>query len=1086
MVSKGMAAGMGSNTPRPPGTVAAASFGDLVCGLASPSPPMPYVGELGAATDAAAHSVVGDLLRAAGAPTRLVPEVKINGRTVGTTVEVVRAIPASPTPGMARIWTGSAIARIAGNAVTLQGAAAHVMPQSALADLGGGQTVLRLSEATQPVEPPEGEDGPSLEDARQSVPPRVAFDVASELHRIVSQCSPARRLDLAPAIYQIVVGDPVDVVTGSVVTRTTDYAQPWPAVRMRRRYESRRSGRCSPLGHGWSHELDQALWLEPGRVVVRDGDGREHEFSTMELPGRKCQPGDVLHDPARRLRLRCVGAEQWELSDGRTLRQFAARDVPAPQGLARLTRLVERDGTIVECIWAAPSGASASAAPPEGAPGSASPAAARLVEVRVDGATAMRLEHDGTGLVRRLLSVTSEGELVEATFLYSPERDLVQVTDSEGRARRYEYQGHLLVEEQDRSGARFHYGYDGVGPRARCVRAWGEGGFLDRAIEHDPGASRTIVRDGMGHETTYRYDAAGLVSSVVAPDGQQVSYHYDGHLRLVEVAWSDGTRATAAYDVMGNLVRRTERDGATWTMEHDARGRLVHGTDPQGGSWRFLYDERGRVRQLQDPAGHVTQMLFDRGSCRVLDATGHVVHLALDAFDRLVDMPAPTGERIRFAYDARGRLVTATHGKKQIQWRYDRAGRLVRYAGLESRVAWQRSSEGQVLAVEHRGGTTRVERDAFGLIRTIDDGQRALSYEHDNEGRLVSVKDGDTEIMALEHGTDGHVRAFTAQGMPRGEIERRARGRVTALRLGDDRIELEHDAVGRITKIDRGSHGTSTFAYRPDGMLMSATNEHVTCTFERDPRGAVTEQRWGDVSMGDAAPDHRGRRGGLRVGNRGRLSYLRRPDGAVERIAVAADGQSAAAWREPQQLRPTPSPDVPTVPVPTFEVASTDALGRPMSSRGPDHVVWDEDRCVAVGDLLVVHHPDHGQPLYALDGNGQARPLAARAPREASPLDRVLAAAFPAIPGTDAAEFAPQRLLADLLGHRAWNPHIRPVEGTGSWDPDAWEARVDAPEPDIGRLDAEALLRALGSPFPRPELGVRSFDRRPPPPEPLP
>jgi len=1068
---------MGTSTPRPTGTVPAASYGDLVCGLASTAPPLSYVGELGAATDAASQSVVGGLLRAARAPTRSQPEVKVNGRTVGTMAEVVRAIPASPTQALARIWTGSAIARIAGESITLQGAPAHVVPTSALADLGGGQTVLRVRGADHSVEPPEDEDGLGLADARRSVPPRTNFEPPSALHLIVSQCSAARRLDLAPAAYQVLVGDPVDVVTGSVVVRASDFVQPWPAFRLQRHYDSRRSGRCSAFGHGWTHDLDQALWLEYGRVVLRDGDGREHELSTMELPGRVCRPGDVLHDPTRRLRLRCVAAGQYEVSDGRSLRHFGFRDSDPELGLVRLSRLVDRDGPMIECAYE---------------PGPPGPGRALLTEVRLDGTPLLRFEHDGTGLVRRLLSMGPHGTgLVEATYQYSADRDLVTVTDPDGRAQRYAYGGHLLVEEASPDGARFHYGYDGFGPRARCVRAWGEGGYLDRTLEHDPTGGRTVVRDGLGHETSYRYDAAGLVTEAVAPDGQRVAYRYDAQLRLVEVGHADGTAETAAYDAMGNLERRTGRDGATWTMEHDARGRLVKGTDPQGGAWQFHHDERGRLRQVQDPAGHLTLFEFERGGCRVLDATGHAVRLGLDASDRVTEMPGPDGDSLRFAYDERGRLVNAWTGSSQQHWRYDRGNRIVRHDAPGARTAWKHDGEGEVTAIEHQGRSIRVDRDAFGVIRSIDTGERTVTYAHDREGRMVRAEQDGRELLALEHGPDGHVGAWSAPGLPRGEVRREAKsGRIATLRLGDDRIELEHDAAGRITKLVPSNGGPSTFAYRPDGQLVAATNERVACTFERDPVGAVTEQHWGDVVLGETSPDHRGRRGGLRLSSRGRLSYLRSREGVVERIAVDADtGAGGPRWSEPQELSPSPSPDEPTIPLPSFEVGTFDALGRPVSSRGLDHVVWDEDRLLAVGEMLVVHHPDDGRPLYAIDGKGRARPLAPASPATPRPdgtLDHRLAAAFPAVTPASVSASTPRTLLAGLLGRHAWIPQIRPFPGAGPWDPDVWGPRVDAPEPDIGRLDTATLLGALGSPFPRQELEVRSFDRRLPPPEPVP
>jgi YD repeat-containing protein len=644
------------------------------------------------------------------------------------------------------------------------------------------------------------------------------------------------------------------------------------------------------------------------------------------------------------------------------------------------------------------------------------------------------------------------------------------------------------------------------------VRTWGVGGFLDRSLEHDPAAGRTLVRDGLGHETTYRWDAAGLVTEVEAPDGERIGYRYDEQLRLVEVAWSDGSRATAAYDAAGNLVRRSERDGATWTMEYDPRGRLLHGTDPLGGRWRFHHDERGRLREIQDPAGNPTHFQFERGGCRVLDATGKSVQIGLDGLDRITEMPSPDGGRVRFAYDHRGRLVAAwgggqpassassassatshehaqAQGQLQTQWRWDRANRLVRCEGPGRRTTVRRTGEGEVAAIEHDGRAARIDRDAFGVIRSIDTGDHVMTYVHDGEGRLTEARQDGGELLTLTHGSDGHVKGWKARGLPHGEVRRKARGGpISALQLGEEHIELEHDAAGRVTAIDRGRGRRSTFAYRADGQLVAATNEHVTCTFERDPRGAVLEQRWGDVVLGDATPDHRGRRGGLRLGRRGRVSYLRGREGTVERIAVFAGADHGArAWLEPHELSPSPSPGSDAVPVPSFEVAAMDALGRTLSSRGPEHVVWDEDRCVAVGDVLLVHHPDEGRPLYAIDGEGRVQPLAEPgAGAGPDPLDGLLAAAFPRVAPSPVDAATPTVLLAGLLGHRAWNPQIRPIPGNSPWDPDVWGPRVDAPAPDLGRLDAETLLRALGSPFPRPELEIRSVDRRLPPPHPLP
>src|SRR6185369_6176087 len=65
----------------------------------------------------------------------------------------------------------------------------------------------------------------------------------------------------------------------------------------RRRVSSRRLGwsdRDGPLGWGWSHSCDQAVWTEDDKVVYRAEDGREIEFcvgkSTLSAKSRHVAP----------------------------------------------------------------------------------------------------------------------------------------------------------------------------------------------------------------------------------------------------------------------------------------------------------------------------------------------------------------------------------------------------------------------------------------------------------------------------------------------------------------------------------------------------------------------------------------------------------------------------------------------------------------------------------------------------------------------------------------------------------------------------------------------------------------------------
>jgi len=138
--------------------------------------------------------------------------------------------------------------------------------------------------------------------------------VASRLHKLVNRIKNARLRNLLHKGVCFFTGHPVDVATGRVTTDSTDFELPGPLpLVFERSYASSWSHRDSPVGHGWSHPLDQAVWIEPGCVVYRAEDGREIEFDTFDLPDHAIRPGDELFEPINRLKLSSLGRFRWEV-----------------------------------------------------------------------------------------------------------------------------------------------------------------------------------------------------------------------------------------------------------------------------------------------------------------------------------------------------------------------------------------------------------------------------------------------------------------------------------------------------------------------------------------------------------------------------------------------------------------------------------------------------------------------------------------------------------------------------------------------------------------------------------------------------
>src|SRR5690606_15492141 len=265
-------------------------------------------------------------------------------------------------------------------------------------------------------------------------------------------------------------GHPVDVVTGGLLTEALELELPGPIpLRIERVYESAGSAKPSTLGFGWNHSLDESLWMERGRAVVRLGDGREIEFGLWDLPERRMQPGDTLERVIHKLVLACVAEGRFELrfADG-LIHEFERVPGDRP-GVHRLTRITTTDRMPQVQL--------------------AYDRRARLEWIRDSFGRFLRFEHDDQGRLTGLFAPHPDREdwYRHRGYVYDASGDLVEVIDSLGHRFRYAYAGHLLVQETNRAGLSFYFQYDGVGALARCVRTWGDGGIYDHAIDYDPG-----------------------------------------------------------------------------------------------------------------------------------------------------------------------------------------------------------------------------------------------------------------------------------------------------------------------------------------------------------------------------------------------------------------------------------------------------------------------------------------------------------------------------------------------------------------------------------------------------------------------
>jgi RHS repeat-associated protein len=695
--------------------------------------------------------------------------------------------------------------------------------------------------------------------------------VSGFVRGIVDRIAPERFRDRLKRAVCFVTGHPVDVATGRVFTDNIDFELPGPLpLVFERVYSSSLSWRNGPLGYGWSHSLDQQVWLEPNKVVLLAEDGREIEFHLDGFPDGTIRAGQSVYDPTNRLTLRAMGDFRWEVESAQGLvREFA----PVPGGephRARLLRIRSRDGHhSIQLTY---------------------DARGRLEWGRDCGGRMIAFVHDKEGRLAEVkLPLSREsGFYRHLKYVYSPSGDLVEVVDAAGHSWKFDYQGHLLVQETDRTGLSFYFQYDGLGASARCVRTWGDGGIYDHVISYDVQNRKTVVEDSLGAVTVYQMDDLGMVVKVVDPHGAVTEYAYDENCgELAKEVDALGHERLTTYDRQGNVVEVREPNGATVRFEYDARGLPMRATDALGGTWTWAYDREGHLTEKVTPAGERTVSGWKKGLLVSTDASSaRPTLLEYDTQKNLIRSQAPHGALTEYEYDGHGRVMRVRDARSAItRFRYDVLGNLLQVESPTG-VVQERAYDAQGNLLEVRDGLRHVRFRYGHFHKTVakEESGTVLRFAYDTEGRLTDITNEAGEAFHFTLDDCGRVRAEIGFDGRTRAYERDMLGQVTRIHLPSSRFsEFTYDAAGRPLSVQH-SDGTGTeFTYRADGALVRARNESATLRLERDAVGRVVRESLGDFVVSSRF-DNRGKRALLETSLGGRMAVLRDASGTVSSL----------------------------------------------------------------------------------------------------------------------------------------------------------------------------------------------------------
>ncbi len=331
------------------------------------------------------------------------------------------------------------------------------------------------------------------------------------------------------------------------------------------------------------------------------------------------------------------------------------------------------------------------------------------------------------------------------------------------------------------------------------------------------------ITDAAGQTTTYTYNTAGQLLTVVTPPRggltlaqRTTTYSYDTNGYLQSVAGPlAGMTASYTYDGYGRVRTKTDPDGYVLTYDYDALDRLTRTTYPDG-----TYDETAYNRL--DPE-------------KRRDRLGRWTHIFHDALRRVVSVRDPAGRTTTQQWCTCGSLDKLIDGNNNATtWERDLQGRVTREVRADS----------SATTFVYENTTSRLKQRTDAKNQTItyqyalDDNTNQVTYtnaQNPTPNLTLTFDPVYDRLTTIVDGTGTTTYAYHPVGVL-------GAGEVSSIDgpLANDTITYSYDELGRVTTRQvNGAASTLSTAYDARGRITSETNALGAFTYIYD---GVTER----------------------------------------------------------------------------------------------------------------------------------------------------------------------------------------------------------------------------------------------------
>ena len=334
--------------------------------------------------------------------------------------------------------------------------------------------------------------------------------------------------------------------------------------------------------------------------------------------------------------------------------------------------------------------------------------------------------------------------------------------------------------------------------------------------------------------TTYTYNNFDQLVTATDPLGRTTTMEFDAKQRYISTRRPDGTRVGRTYNAQGEIETHFNGAGAPTRYRYDSMHRITDMFHPgNAGIESFSYDGKGRLASWRKSDGTVVNYAYD-----VLDRTTNIFHqgtskirYTYDALGRLTEMNDQVG-RSRYTYSAGSDLLRVEDGYgRAIQYGYDLANQLVsKTAPQQGLTSFVYNAGGQVAQVVHDGLTANYVYNALGVPTQVN-WNHSLSerYEYTSQGEIMT------------RGVSFPGRALESESLVRDGLGRKSQA-VFTIPSGQRTHNYTYNLIGELTGSTRrlqpngGPQTSLTYAY--DGASNRVRLGNQTSTF--NPADQIT------------------------------------------------------------------------------------------------------------------------------------------------------------------------------------------------------------------------------------------------------